>query len=889
MIFPPFTPRAPLAAHVLERSPLAYAPSSTTTLNHERLNSADPNFYKLWLQFCDNNISSEEYRFLHRGLALKYIVLLGLVLNLAQALARYGGPGPILAVCLGTPLVVAALTLLVHRHVGQFWRNAGAGLALAVYALALSDVDAPIRELGVVLAYPVCAVFAGIALTAVSFKIRFAHAWPTNVYFRMSALWPFSTWSDRQKRLLHWCALAIAFAGSLLLITDFPSVLHRWVTSRVMLVTTNPALTMILAVLGSWFAYAGAALLPNLGWIFLVYDAEAQGAPGIWSPTHVSARDRRRLALVAVIAMHTVAGLMLGWNATTTSPPWLTSNVFANAIISSLCSSEFILCCLMPFALLMRVHQFCLRRSRLNNLSHSLNYALRTQHSPVTLQDCDGRTIREADHIYLGWEPFRRFPVMVHRPLLHEHGYIQGDSGSGKTSLGLIPLVANLIGTRNSRVSEDPAVVIFDLKGDKALFETARRFAWAAGKTFKHFTPELNRSSFHFNPFLDMEGQNRSMVQVAELLLDALALNHGEGYGRTYFSRRSRDLLLDALSEQPRAATFEDLLSTLQRLVQAQPAAYKDAFELMATIRALTCYPQLNVRPGTTPPEHTIHMPSVLAERQVVYFWLPSATESVSVREIGKLALYSLLSAAIARQPSSEEDRADDARFGPRRAYLVIDEFQRLVGENFKVVLEQARSFGIGVILANQSISELKTASADLRNTVRTNTRIKMHFSVQNPADLKELSEASGEDLVTHRGSAWTSPASLFSKADDMQTVTTSFAMKPRLTPSDLLAISDHPRRFVLQVSRGSGLTQFGGRAIPVETQYFMTALEYEESLRAPWPENPALPKSVAAPQAIDVQARHEIADKQRETVRRLFRDQTESAADPLAPALLAE
>src|SRR5690349_111262 len=89
-----------------------------------------------------------------------------------------------------------------------------------------------------------------------------------------------------------------------------------------------------------------------------------------------------------------------------------------------------------------------------------------------------------------------------------------------------------------------------------------------------------------------------------------------------------------------------------------------------------------------------IYMPDVLRDRQVSYFWLPAALESISAGEIGKLVLFNLRTAA---QDWKRHNRGDS-----RQVILVIDELQRVAGENLRGILQDARSFGISAILANQ-------------------------------------------------------------------------------------------------------------------------------------------------------------------------------------------
>jgi hypothetical protein len=441
--------------------------------------------------------------------------------------------------------------------------------------------------------------------------------------------------------------------------------------------------------------------------------------------------------------------------------------------------------------------------------------------STTTAIDPLGQRVRESDHIFIGQENQFGAPVLLHRALLNEHCYIVGDSGSGKTSLGIMPMLIQLI---RSPGTADP-IIILDLKGDSALFNTAREEAELRGRDFRFFTLEKGQASHYFNPFLQYEREFRTDIQVCQLLLDSLSLNHGEGYGRGYYSKRNRRLLLDAIEHPSKPQTFRELYDVITELAKGEDI--KEAFELVATVHALTKYPQLESHHD---PEQTIHFPTALEKGQVVYFWLPAAIESVSAREIAKLALFGILSAAIDRQRLNPS--------APRGPYYVfIDEFQRLAGENFKIILEQARSFGIAAILANQSISDLKTPDTDLRPTVQTNTRVKFFFSIQDAAEARALSDISGEEVVHRRGWSRSRDLTSFLQVGPRQmTESVSEATKPRLSISDIRRASDHPNQFAFFVSRGSGLSQFGGLPIVVSGGWPMSFESYRRRRDTPWP-----------------------------------------------------
>ena len=136
------------------------------------------------------------------------------------------------------------------------------------------------------------------------------------------------------------------------------------------------------------------------------------------------------------------------------------------------------------------------------------------------------------------------------------------------------------------KLTEPPPMVIIDLKGDHALFHTvreeSRKRREAAGITkdsdqryaFRFFTPSPKDASHLFNPFDSMKSDRRTDMQLCNLLLDSLSLNHGEGYGRSYYSRRSRMLLQQALTHEDahssRPTSISELNAKLKRFMLKQ-------------------------------------------------------------------------------------------------------------------------------------------------------------------------------------------------------------------------------------------------------------------------------------------------------------------------------
>jgi len=198
-------------------------------------------------------------------------------------------------------------------------------------------------------------------------------------------------------------------------------------------------------------------------------------------------------------------------------------------------------------------------------------------------------------------------------------------------------------------------------------------------------------------------------------------------------------------------------------------------------------------------------MPDVIAKRQVVYFWLPAIGETSTVREIGNLALYALM---IAQKAYKEGG-------GKRPAYLVCDEVQQMASEGFKLVFRQARSFGLSLIIANQSEADLITRHSRLLDTIRANTQVKLYLSISDPLTIKTLEKASG--LIPYYD-ADGNPRFI-----------------PRMTINDIRFYSSHEDYGICWITRDAGFAAYGGDWFGIKTRFHIPAVEFERRDHAPW------------------------------------------------------
>lgn len=430
----------------------------------------------------------------------------------------------------------------------------------------------------------------------------------------------------------------------------------------------------------------------------------------------------------------------------------------------------------------------------------------------------------EQKSILLGVNASDNTPVLVPLKVFEEHAHLIGDSGSGKTSLGI-----SLILSQMARV-QDTSVVVIDLKGDDlALFSGSRIDSEKANKPFRWFTNELGRSTYAFNPLRQAFFSGLSLYQKTDVITTALGLQYGTDYGRGYFSDANAELLFHALKARPDIDSFRELEQVLgdrYALRGVSNQVLKDGSHIRTIVSRLAATEALNVTPRDKCPESVqkeqIEFSDVFRTPQVVYLHLPSSLGTTSSAEIARIALYSLLGSA-RTVPDAER----------KQVFVFIDEFQRIVSGNLELILQTARSMKVGLILANQSMYDLKRQGIDLMPAVRANTRYKQIFAASNVEDQQELIALSGQTLVHQRG--W--QESLSGLHGGQTSVSYNETLLPRLGVNDILLATDHPLQSIVQIRRGDGYAQYGGFPFVMRSTHHISAEEYRARKNSSWPQ----------------------------------------------------
>jgi len=354
---------------------------------------------------------------------------------------------------------------------------------------------------------------------------------------------------------------------------------------------------------------------------------------------------------------------------------------------------------------------------------------------------------RAPGHLLLGYEPLAAEPIFLARPLLHAHAHVVGATQTGKTSAALIPLVTQLIRGSDEPpppgelAGPPPPLLIIDLKGDFALFHTARLEAKRRGQTFRYFTTHPEKDSHVF----DVIGSLASLIpyrgDLGAFFAQAFDIFHGPGYGHGFYSKENREATVSGLDKEHEQTDGEPTLSGLAEAIKTTGSRKTghDAREAQATFAPLA-RPEIRCRlekgPDTDPAK-VIHIPSAVENREVLYFWIPILRSTAGL-DIARLALYSLMHAVGERYYTR----------GERRTYAVVDEFQEVASFNIGRLLTFSAGVGLSVVMANQSVQNLKVGNTDIRDHVITNANLRMFFSVASGDDIEELQKLSGEKTV---------------------------------------------------------------------------------------------------------------------------------------------
>jgi hypothetical protein len=341
-------------------------------------------------------------------------------------------------------------------------------------------------------------------------------------------------------------------------------------------------------------------------------------------------------------------------------------------------------------------------------------------------------------------------PVVVTRNLLKEgHVHARGRTRSGKSAQVLCPLALKLMEPyqlswtdchgRNHTETERDAIFVFDLGGDLAFFNAVRKKAQALGRKFSYFSLDPKRS-YYFDPFQSVKADELRVIRICNLLVEAMHLDYGLVYGGSYYTQRNLAGLLRVADRAVQARQAGKTTGLRDIAEYLDTHREKDEDSIRMAFMFLLRYEQL--MPAANDP-YIIDLAQAIAERHVVYFFTPTMGEASTARQLAGLGLYTTVNAAM--QLASQRSASDRERPLPH-CWAFVDEFQEIAGRAFAALLAQASKFGLTLILANQTTTQLESKELSIADIVRDNTLAKIYFTVTGKRDIEELQTFSGED-----------------------------------------------------------------------------------------------------------------------------------------------
>ena len=346
----------------------------------------------------------------------------------------------------------------------------------------------------------------------------------------------------------------------------------------------------------------------------------------------------------------------------------------------------------------------------------------------------------ERDHFFRGWIHGTHYPLLVSPDTWGGHIAVFGTTRSGKTSVGMLPLIVQAIRRRKSVITQ------IDMKGDEYARETLRLEAERAGLPFKDFALETGKASHLFNPFLQEDWRVLSINEKTQLFLSCLGLaHHDDDTGTVYFESCSNVIVQAALQLHPiiRSPREMNAIVTSKQFRQQSGIGRRDfenAGALFNYLRILAEPWQLNAVPGDGYPDavfrDAIYLDKCRAQPCVTYWRLPAALEPKTNQFIGRVVVLLHCTAARMSGPSGYQH------------HIGIDEYQVIVQSALTGPIKQAADRRISFFLAMQSMSDLIKPAINALDAVIENTSMRDYFTAQGPLTRDYLSRVSGQEFV---------------------------------------------------------------------------------------------------------------------------------------------
>lgn len=331
-------------------------------------------------------------------------------------------------------------------------------------------------------------------------------------------------------------------------------------------------------------------------------------------------------------------------------------------------------------------------------------------------------------------------PLFVPRSTFDSHGLIMGESNRGKSSQALTTLLLQLAWPE-SPGEKPPAILIIDLKpqGDRFLRAVAEIIAEKRGQTLRFFSNSSHFESLRFDPWSTLLLQEDLQAR-AEIMFKALSLIHAESQDAEFFMNEQSYTLEEALAlpagyKRPPLTSLRALIDRLERMTRDK-GGNREARGIHGALSAFRRARNVIVEEPPGDRTNLIDFDALFEQGEVLYVHLESDDKHRLSQKIGKFVIACLLT--VAKHRRNVQGKKND------KAFVAIDEFQRLAAHNIVSYLEASRGLGVSFLLSQQTPESLMSGNVDLFSLLFDTTSFQQYLTLTNDRVIERLKIVSG-------------------------------------------------------------------------------------------------------------------------------------------------
>jgi len=351
----------------------------------------------------------------------------------------------------------------------------------------------------------------------------------------------------------------------------------------------------------------------------------------------------------------------------------------------------------------------------------------------------------------LGMVRHASLDVAIPSGLLRQHLFVTGATGSGKSLRVIFPVL-------HQHIVRGRGALVVTFKHDPPLFRRLHGVLRAVGREgdllYLSLRPEDAGATCWWHPLSAVE----SVAVVADALVAAvvedapeiryyaaqnvdglsIVLEAARRHGEELSFPRVADLLSESGMQGPGAALLSYLRPFHDLSKRARTVRWEHAADLKMMAARLAGFAAFCPAPG----RHRLDLLDAVRRGLVVVASLDSMSTPQAARYAGRMVI-NLLGAVLSGLGRTEQDPL---------FLVVLDEFGAVAGPHLQNLLAKARGFGVGLVLATQSLGDLRSAGSreragGLLAQITENVATQVVLTMRDPDDARWWSEASGSML----------------------------------------------------------------------------------------------------------------------------------------------